>query len=327
LHRHPGGPRRLAGHRAAREEARARDPRADARRPRARGRALRHLLRAAGEAPRRGHPVRDLRRRLLQRAHPPVPGGDGGLLRPSQGRGSAQRDAGSGPDPRRRRPRRFDRGRKGRDALRRGRGSPRDAHAGPPRVDRRARDQPRQQAQAAVREVPQPPPPGDRGEVSGASDLFAAIKAGDEAAAARALDDDPSLLGARTENGESPLLLSAYYRQGRIARMFLARGAPVDLFEACAVGEAERVGEARGQEPGLLDAYAPDGFPPLTLASYFGHEEIVRGLLARGARVGLAATNAMAVAPLHAAVAGRHENIVRLLLAAGANPNAASHGG
>src|SRR5262249_49491424 len=123
------------------------------------------------------------------------------------------------------------------------------------------------------------------------------------------------------------LLLSAYYRQGRIARMFLARGAPVDLFEACAVGEGERVGEILGQEPGLLDAYAPDGFTPLTLASYFGHEEIVRGLLARGARVGLAATNAMAVAPLHAAVAGRHENIVRLLLAAGANPNAASHGG
>jgi ankyrin repeat protein len=162
---------------------------------------------------------------------------------------------------------------------------------------------------------------------SGAADLFAAIKAGDEAAAARALDADPSLLGARTESGESPLILSAYYRQGRIAQMLLARGAPVDLFEACAVGEAARVEGILAREPGRVDAHAPDGFTPLTLACFFGHEEVVRALLARGANVDLAATHAMAVAPLHAAVAGRHETIACLLLAAGANPNAASHGG
>lgn len=168
---------------------------------------------------------------------------------------------------------------------------------------------------------------GGGGGGSRGADLFAAIKAGDEAAVARVLDANPSLLGARTENGESPLMLSAYYRHGRIAQALLARGAAVDLFEACAVGEAGRVEKILGRDPGLVDAHAPDGFTPLTLASYFGHEEIVRGLLARSARVDLAATNAMAVTPLHAAVAGRHETIARMLLEAGANPNAASHGG
>lgn len=167
---------------------------------------------------------------------------------------------------------------------------------------------------------------GASGGGGGAADLFAAIKAGDEAAAARVLDAEPMLLGARTESGESPLMLSAYYRQGRIAQMLLARGATVDLFEACAIGETNRVEEILGG-PGRVDDFAPDGFTPLTLACYFGHEDLVRRLLALGAKVDLAATNAMAVAPLHAAVAGRHAAIAALLLAARANPNAASHGG
>ena len=166
----------------------------------------------------------------------------------------------------------------------------------------------------------------DHGEPRSAK-LFAAIKAGDEAAVSKALDADASLLGVRTESGESPLLLAAYYRQGRIARQLLARGAPVDLFEACAVGETDRVEQDLAREPGRLDAHAQDGFTPLALACYFGHEELVRRLLARGASVDLTARNAMAVAPIHAAAAGRHETIVRLLLAAGANPNAAQHGG
>jgi ankyrin repeat protein len=165
------------------------------------------------------------------------------------------------------------------------------------------------------------------GSSDGAAVLFAAIKAGDEAAAARALDADPSLAGARTEGGESPLLFAAYHRQAGIVRMLLERRVPVDLFEACAVGESDRVEEWLGREPGRIDAFAPDGFTPLTLACYFGQEELVRRLLARGANVDLAARNGTAVAPIHAAVAGRHEAIAHLLLAAGANPNAASHGG
>lgn len=163
--------------------------------------------------------------------------------------------------------------------------------------------------------------------MSGAGDLFAAVKAGDEAAVARILDADPSLLGARTETGESPLLIAAYHRQGRVAHLLLARGATVDIFEACAVGQVARVEDHLRRMPDLVNAHAPDGFTPLTLASYFGHEEVVRRLLVLGAQVDLAATNAMGVAPLHAAVAGRHEAVTGLLLAAGANPNAASHGG
>ncbi len=122
-------------------------------------------------------------------------------------------------------------------------------------------------------------------------------------------------------------LLEAIY-QGDQARAdeLLEADPELDVFEAAAVGRAERVRELVDQDPSLANAWADDGFQPLGLASFFGHMETVRVLLEHGAGVNSASRNEMKVMPLHSAVAtndpeARYE-IAKLLLERGAEPNA-----
>ena len=122
-------------------------------------------------------------------------------------------------------------------------------------------------------------------------------------------------------------LLQAMYRgdQARAAEL-LAANPELDVFEASAVGRAERLRELLDEDPSLANAWADDGFQPLGLASFFGHVEAARLLVERGAEVGSGSRNDMKVMPLHSAVAtgdpeARYE-LAKLLLEHGADPNA-----
>ena len=122
-------------------------------------------------------------------------------------------------------------------------------------------------------------------------------------------------------------LLDAIYRGDR-ARVeeLLAAGPELDVFEAAAVGRADRVRQLLDEDPSLANAWAEDGYQPLGLASFFGHVEAARLLVERGAEVNSASRNDMKVAPLHSAVTAddpeaRYE-LAKLLLEAGAEPNA-----
>jgi ankyrin repeat protein len=122
-------------------------------------------------------------------------------------------------------------------------------------------------------------------------------------------------------------LLQAIY-QGNQARAdeLLAADPELDVFEAAAVGRADRLGELLDQDPGLANAWADDGFQPLGLASFFGHVDAARMLVERGAEVNSASRNDMKVMPLHSAAATgdgdtRYE-LAKLLLENGADPNA-----
>ncbi len=156
--------------------------------------------------------------------------------------------------------------------------------------------------------------------------LLEAAKSGDGEAVARLLDADPSL-ARRTPDGTSPVLLAAYHGHPEIARLFALRAAPLDLFEACAVGALDRVADLVAADPATIDSFAPDGFFPLALAAFFGHADVVRFLLDHGASVGLAARNAQRVTALHAAAARRDEDLVEMLLERGADPDARQEGG
>lgn len=152
------------------------------------------------------------------------------------------------------------------------------------------------------------------------SEFIDAIRAGDAARVESLLDGDPALIG-ETENGVTPLLLAVYHGKGDVARILAAR-APLSFAEACALGDADRAEALLAADPSLLHSRTPDGFPAFAVAIFFGQGALARRLIERGADVNLVATNAMRVAPVHAAAAARDYETMRMLLERGADPNA-----
>jgi ankyrin repeat protein len=121
-------------------------------------------------------------------------------------------------------------------------------------------------------------------------------------------------------------VLQAVYRGDSEEADRLAAGRELDVFEAAALGRTDRLRQLLDEDSILANAWAEDGFQPLGLASFFGHTEAARLLIAHGAEVNSASRNEMRVMPLHSAVAtndpqARYE-IAQLLLEAGADPNA-----
>jgi ankyrin repeat protein len=157
--------------------------------------------------------------------------------------------------------------------------------------------------------------------------LVEAARQGDVATLRALLDADAELANARTDQGETPVLVAAYHQQPE-ALALLAERARLDVFEAAVVGRADRVDELLSAEPALTRARAADGWTALHLAAFFGSASAAERLLAHGADVGAISENAQANTPLHAALAGRGDPlVVDLLLAAGADVKAvAAHG-
>jgi uncharacterized protein len=157
--------------------------------------------------------------------------------------------------------------------------------------------------------------------------LQSAIQKGDEAQVRQLLAEHPSLIAARTDQGVSMVSLACYHRQPAIASIFMECGGILDIFDASAMGDEDRVRVLIETFPASLNAYSPDGFYPLGLAAFFGHAKLVEYLLDAGAEVNQAADNALKVAPLHAAVSNGNAEIVRMLLERGADVNARQQGG
>jgi uncharacterized protein len=123
-------------------------------------------------------------------------------------------------------------------------------------------------------------------------------------------------------------LLEALYRGegGRVAEL-LASDRELDVFEAAAVGQTDRLRELLDGDPDLAAAWAEDGFTPLHLAAFFRHPDAARLLVEGGAPIDVVARNeGIAVTPLQSAVTAGEEETAALLLARGADPNF-RHGG
>ncbi len=161
--------------------------------------------------------------------------------------------------------------------------------------------------------------------------FFDAIKAGDVETVRGEAKGNPSLFAARTESGESPLLLATYYGKDSVIQALLESGQQPDLFEASALGQVERARTLAGSAPESVNAVSDDGFTPLQLAAFFGHPEIVDLLLDNGADVQPASRNRMGVTALHAGLAGRsaeaRHRIAKALIQHGAVLNAKQPGG
>jgi ankyrin repeat protein len=145
---------------------------------------------------------------------------------------------------------------------------------------------------------------------------------GDVAKVKEMLAGAPSLAKAKDQNGLSVILKALYYGKRDVVDTLLASGVQLDLFEAAATGQTERVRELTAQDPALANSYSPDGFTPLGLASFFGHAATVDVLLAAGAAVSMPSRETMKLTPLASALAVQRNDIVRTLIEHGADVNA-----
>lgn len=191
-------------------------------------------------------------------------------------------------------------------------------------------------------------------------EFFDAIRAGDAAKVRELLRGDPGLASSRTDAGFSAIVVAKVRGQAAALQEILAANPVLDIHDAAYVGNIPRTREILDKDPSLLEAYSIDGFTPLALASYFGHRDLVRFLLERGAHAetqvrnenlftaltGAAAEGHLAIAkllldhdahvnhryakgstPLITAAANGDADMVKLLLARGADPNAADEDG
>ena len=157
--------------------------------------------------------------------------------------------------------------------------------------------------------------------------IFDAIRSGDVERVRALVAADRRLASARDDDGVSALLQARYHGRLDLVEALREAGTELDVFETAALGDTKRLRELLDADPELVGAWSSDGFTPLHLAAFFGHEEGARLLLERGADPAAVARNAMAVEPLHSAAAARQVGIAQALLEAGADPNARQQGG
>ena len=157
--------------------------------------------------------------------------------------------------------------------------------------------------------------------------IFESIKAGDIEAVKAAIGDDPGAAAARDDNGLSAVRAALYADKQDVADVLLEAEPELDVFDAAAVGDVDRLTELLDADADLIKAYSEDGYTPLHFAAYFGRGSALRLLLDRGADVAAVAKNEMEVQPLHSAVAKGGREVVAALLRAGADVNARQQGG
>ena len=157
--------------------------------------------------------------------------------------------------------------------------------------------------------------------------FFKAIEEGDREKVERMLHKTPNLILAKSKKRLSPLMTAMYFHKFEIAEMLLDRMVKLTVYEAAATGKLTHLISNLGHNPELVNAYSDDGYQPLGLAAYFGHEKIVEYLIKAGAEVNSPSKNSLGVTPLQSAVAGGHLEVTRMLLTTGASPNVRERGG
>ena len=152
-------------------------------------------------------------------------------------------------------------------------------------------------------------------------DLFDAIEAGDDARVKTLLEADPALASSRDTSGVSALMRALYRFDKPLIDTVKKRVDELDVFEAAAFGDVDRLTELLSDEPPLVTSYSGDGFTALHFAAFFGRYEAAALLIERGAEVDAFGRGWMTGTAMHSAVSRLQSDVARILLEAGANPN------
>ena len=137
----------------------------------------------------------------------------------------------------------------------------------------------------------------------------------------KAIKNNPELAEGITPQGITLLILAAYCRNEEAVKLILARKSRINLYEAVVVGNLDMVRQHLVIEPYRINSFSVDGFTPLGLASYFGHEEIVEFMIKMGAEINQPSNNNFGICPIHCACSIGNKHIVKLLLDNGADVN------
>ena len=163
--------------------------------------------------------------------------------------------------------------------------------------------------------------------VTQANALITAIQKHDLDAAKRVIDDNPKLVDTLNPQGVSAVMMATYYGAKAIGDYLIEQGAWLGLHEAAALGNVERATQAIANLPEWVQEYSVDGYTPLQLACFFGHENVARLLIEAGSDVNAVSKNDMRTTPLHAATAGNHTTLVPILIDHNADLTHTQNGG
>ena len=158
-------------------------------------------------------------------------------------------------------------------------------------------------------------------------EMMVAVKAGDETAVKTLLAVNPTLVNTAGDDGLFAVVTAAYHQQQGVVQALVEAGANLDTWEAAVVGDLDKLKAELAEYPEELNAFSRDGYTPLQLACFFGHEEMVDYLLAEGADIQAVSRNEMGIQPIHAAAANGNLTILKALLEKGADAQATQASG
>lgn len=154
------------------------------------------------------------------------------------------------------------------------------------------------------------------------------IRRGQTAEIAAAVEASPELARARDAQGVSALMLAIYTGQPVIRDFLLEHAGDLDVWEAAAVGDGNRLHILIAANALIAREVSGDGWPPLHLASAFAGADTATLLLEHGAHIHQVSHNPLRNQALHACIAlNGSVDSVRVLLDAGADVNATAAGG
>lgn len=157
--------------------------------------------------------------------------------------------------------------------------------------------------------------------------VFDLIQAGDREGLKALLVENPDLGKLRDARGVSALIQALYHFKEDLAELLAEGHDDLDLLEAAAMGDEERVSALLSEDSSTINRFSADGFSALQYAAFFCRPEVLRLLLDQGADPRLASRNEMSLTALHSAAARGSVGMAALLLERGAGVNARQQGG
>lgn len=161
----------------------------------------------------------------------------------------------------------------------------------------------------------------------GDSDFLNAIISGNTEAVQSLIAGKANLVSTRDAQGVSAVMHAIYRGRKDVLSLLINAHPGLDIFEAAAAGQVQRLTDLLAQLPTLVNEYSADGFTALHFAAYFSQPAAAGLLIEHGANVAAVARNPTRVMPLHSAASSRNVAVVRQLLEHGADPNARQQSG